>query len=55
VSRSASLVIAFVMKEKGLSRELANDFVKSKREVVKPNPKFWEDLLKWEKHLKVKS
>ena len=48
-SRSASIVIAFLMKEKELSRDIAADYVKSKRNEIAPNPKFWEELLQWQK------
>lgn len=40
VSRSASIVIAFLMKEFGMSYKEAHLYAKSKREVVNPNASF---------------
>jgi protein-tyrosine phosphatase len=52
VSRSASIVIAFLMKEKKMKREEARAFVKSKREKICPNSKFWSELQLWERYLR---
>ena len=51
VSRSASIVIAFVMKQQRISFEEAYKFIKEKRKIVKPNRGFREQLLQWEKNL----
>ncbi|KAM9317979.1 uncharacterized protein ssh2a isoform 2-T2 [Pholidichthys leucotaenia] len=44
VSRSASTVIAYAMKEYGWSLDTAFDYVKEKRAVTKPNPSFMKQL-----------
>uniref|UniRef100_A0A8C5GN43 Uncharacterized protein n=1 Tax=Gouania willdenowi TaxID=441366 RepID=A0A8C5GN43_GOUWI len=44
VSRSASTVIAYAMKEYGWDLDTAFDFVKEKRAVTKPNPSFMKQL-----------
>ncbi|TFL04549.1 protein-tyrosine phosphatase-like protein [Pterulicium gracile] len=44
VSRSASIVIAYVIKYFGLSFEAAREFVASKRSKIDPNPTFTQDL-----------
>jgi protein-tyrosine phosphatase len=48
VSRSASLVIAFVMKENSWRFEEAHKFVKSKRSCVFPNIGFLRSLKQYE-------
>lgn len=48
VSRSASVVIAYLMKRAGVSRDDALSFVQSVRPVVCPNPGFQQQLLLWE-------
>lgn len=52
MSRSASLVIAYLMKKRvyGTFRE-AHDFVKSKRSKISPNEGFRKALLDLEKNL----
>lgn len=40
MSRSSSLVIAFLMKEYGMSYAKARKFTKDKREIVQPNEGF---------------
>ena len=52
MSRSASLVIAFLMKEYGMDYHSARIYAKNKRKVVHPNPGFEEHLKKFEKYLK---
>lgn len=44
VSRSASTVIAYAMKEYGWDLDKAFDYVKEKRAVTKPNPSFMKQL-----------
>lgn len=44
VSRSASTVIAYAMKEYGWDLERAFDHVKERRTVTKPNPSFMKQL-----------
>ncbi|XP_026794376.2 protein phosphatase Slingshot homolog 2b isoform X1 [Pangasianodon hypophthalmus] len=44
VSRSASTVIAYAMKEYGWDLEKAFDYVKERRAVTKPNPSFMRQL-----------
>ncbi|CAD8165215.1 unnamed protein product [Paramecium octaurelia] len=51
VSRSASIVIAYIMKTKKLSFRDAFQFVKTKRTIVWPNDGFIEQLKKFEIHL----
>ncbi|XP_034026165.1 protein phosphatase Slingshot homolog 1 isoform X2 [Thalassophryne amazonica] len=48
VSRSASTVIAYAMKEYGWSLEKAYNFVKQKRSVTRPNPAFMRQLAEYE-------
>lgn len=48
VSRSASTVIAYAMKEYGWTLDKAYDFVKQKRSVTRPNPGFMRQLAEYE-------
>ncbi|KAM9743796.1 protein phosphatase Slingshot homolog 1 isoform 2-T2 [Menidia menidia] len=48
VSRSASTVIAYAMKEYGWSLEKAYNFVKQKRNITRPNPSFMRQLAEYE-------
>ncbi|NXF97455.1 SSH1 phosphatase, partial [Eubucco bourcierii] len=48
VSRSASTVIAYAMKEFGWSLEKAYNYVKQKRSVASPNPGFMRQLLEYQ-------
>ncbi|XP_056601518.1 protein phosphatase Slingshot homolog 1 [Triplophysa dalaica] len=48
VSRSASTVIAYAMKENGWSLEVAYNFVKQKRSIAQPNPAFMKQLAEYE-------
>lgn len=48
VSRSASTVIAYAMKEYGWSLEKAYNFVKQKRNIAQPNPAFMKQLAEYE-------
>jgi len=51
VSRSATLVIAFLMSQFNMSMFDAMAFVKSKRSVIYPNPGFQRQLLDYEKKI----
>lgn len=48
VSRSASTVIAYAMKEYGWTLDKAYNFVKQKRSVTRPNPGFMRQLGEYE-------
>lgn len=48
VSRSATTVIAYAMKEFGWSLEKAYNFVKQKRSITRPNPGFMRQLAEYE-------
>ena len=48
VSRSASTVIAYAMKEYGWSLEKAYGFVKQKRSITRPNAAFMRQLAEYE-------
>ena len=48
VSRSASTVIAFAMKDFGWSLQQAHDFVKQKRGCIKPNQGFMQQLITYQ-------
>ena len=52
VSRSAMVVVAFVMYKKEFSRDQALVFVRAVRPIVRPNPAFMELLLQWQECLK---
>ena len=47
-SRSASMVIAYLMRKQGLTYQKALDKVKFKRSIVRPNPGFQKQLQIWE-------
>lgn len=51
VSRSATIVIAFLMKVKKMTLNEAYTFLKEKRSRVKPNQGFWAQLEQYEKEL----
>ncbi|XP_028400414.1 protein phosphatase Slingshot homolog 2-like isoform X2 [Dendronephthya gigantea] len=48
ISRSASTVIAFLMKKNNMCLADAMKFVKSKRSIVQPNSGFWKQLIIYE-------
>lgn len=52
VSRSASILISYIITKKGLSYDKALELVNSKRKVVKPNKYFKKQLQDYEKGLK---
>lgn len=51
VSRSTSLVLAYLMKYKNMSLKSSFDLVSSRRPCVRPNPGFWRQLVDYEKRL----
>ena len=51
VSRSSSVMIAYLMRERGMSLTQAHDHVKARREVIKPNLSFWTSLERYEKDI----
>jgi len=44
VSRSSSIIIAYLIKKKGMSFREAYLLTKSKRKIIKPNPTFFKEL-----------
>jgi dual specificity MAP kinase phosphatase len=42
VSRSSTIVIAFLMHEKGWTRDVAKAYVKDRRKCISPNDTFWK-------------
>lgn len=48
VSRSATIVAAYLIKEYGMSAEGAVDYIRSKRNVIRPNPGFMSQLQKYD-------
>lgn len=51
ISRSAAIIIAYLMRDRGMSYDEALQAVKSKRMCVKPNIGFERTLRNWEKEL----
>jgi protein-tyrosine phosphatase len=51
MSRSATIVISFLMKELKLKYDEAFNFVKDRREIVQPNNGFVEKLKKLEEEI----
>lgn len=49
ISRSAAVVIAYLVREHGMTYDQAFAFVKSKRACIKPNSGFVACLKDWEK------
>ena len=47
-SRSGLVVVAYLMAEKGWSREEAITYVRARRPALRPNPAFMELLREWE-------
>ncbi|XP_051556990.1 dual specificity phosphatase 28-like [Myxocyprinus asiaticus] len=52
-SRSATVCVAYLMKQQGLSLADAFQVVKTARSVVEPNPGFWTQLQRYEQKLKI--
>jgi hypothetical protein len=48
VSRSAAVVIAYLIRNQGMSFEQAHSFLKRKRACIKPNSGFIKALQEWE-------
>ncbi|KAJ7325070.1 hypothetical protein JRQ81_018090 [Phrynocephalus forsythii] len=53
-SRSAAICTAYLMRHQNLSLKDAFEIVKTGRPVADPNPGFWSQLQKYEKHLQTK-
>ena len=51
ISRSSTIVIAYIMKERGESLQSALELVKTARPIAKPNPGFMKQLRLFEKEL----
>jgi hypothetical protein len=49
VSRSGTVVVAYLMHKNRWTRDAALAFVRSKRPITRPNPAFMELLAEWEK------
>ncbi|KDR22355.1 dual specificity protein phosphatase 19 [Zootermopsis nevadensis] len=52
ISRSASVVIAYLMKKQGMSYQQAFLYLKERRTMINPNPGFAQQLKDYEKMLK---
>ena len=52
ISRSATVVIAYLIAKKGMKFNEALEFVQSKREIVDPNGGFKLQLMDYEEKLK---
>ncbi|KAJ7752922.1 protein-tyrosine phosphatase-like protein [Mycena metata] len=48
VSRSASIVIAYLIRDRAMSYDAAFDFVKQRRQCIQPNSGFVKTLREWE-------
>ena len=49
VSRSGMVVVAYLMFKNKWTRDEALAFVRTKRDIVRPNPAFMEQLSAWER------
>jgi protein-tyrosine phosphatase len=52
VSRSGMVVVAYLMARNDWSRDEALTFVRSRRDIVRPNPAFMRLLQEWEQSMK---
>jgi len=52
VSRSASLVCAYLMKYENMSLRQSYQYVKMARPIIRPNVGFWRQLIEYEKRLR---
>lgn len=52
MSRSSSLVIAYLIKHEGHSLASAFAAVKDKRRIIQPNPGFWAQLQEFEAEIR---
>ncbi|KAI0311209.1 dual specificity phosphatase, partial [Amylostereum chailletii] len=48
VSRSAAIVIAYLIRKRGMSYEAASSYVRQRRPCIKPNSGFVRCLKDWE-------
>lgn len=51
VSRSPALVMAYLMRFRGVTLKQAHGWVRDKRPSIRPNRGFWEQLLRYEQRL----
>lgn len=51
MSRSSTIVVAFLMKKFGMSVEEALSFVKDRRPIIRPNNGFLHELIRYEERL----
>ena len=54
ISRSSSLVLAFLMKNFGMTLDEAYQHTVAIRTTIEPNATFWKELQRYEKILKEK-
>lgn len=52
ISRSVMLTAAYLMKERGWTRDVALNFIAQSNRYLDPNPHFLKGLLEWEEHLR---
>lgn len=52
VSRSASLVMIYLVKYERMTLRQAYHYVKSARPVIRPNVGFWKQMVDYEKRLR---
>jgi atypical dual specificity phosphatase/dual specificity phosphatase 12 len=52
ISRSASIIISYLMKKYNWSYEKAYNYVKNKRPIINPNRGFKKQLIQYENYLK---
>lgn len=51
ISRSPTLVAAYLMKKKNMTAAEAIAFIEAKRDIINPNKGFVKQLQQWEQHL----
>ena len=51
ISRSASMIIVYLMKYQNMSLKDAHELVKSKRNFIRPNLGFWKQLVDYERKI----
>ncbi|XP_072021938.1 dual specificity protein phosphatase 14-like [Amphiura filiformis] len=54
-SRSASLIMVYLMKYEHMTLKQAHTYVRGRRPVIRPNPGFWKQLIHYERTVKGKS
>ncbi len=52
ISRSASIVLAFLMKNHNMTLDQAYIHTVGIRDTIEPNDRFWDELKKYENELK---